>query len=189
MESASVPQPQAVPENLADQESREQRVRELVSSYQLLVCNPSPAYAAILNSNLRKRDDDTIPMLLGICATAAEALALIPPDADEVLLVTTSHLRDGSCVQLVETLLSQTAPPHLLVVQVVDAPALPLASLRPAASRLKRRWRRQGHSPIGSWRCWRSWLQDSATVRSPNGSWWPRSRPVTTSNAYCGSSR
>ena len=129
MESASVAQPQAVPENLADQESREPRVRELVSSYQLLVCNPSPAYAAILNSNLRKRDDDTTPMLLGICATAAEALALIPPDADEVLLVTTSHLRDGSCVQLVETLLSQTAPPHLLVVQVVDAPALPLASL------------------------------------------------------------
>lgn len=78
MESASVAQPHGAPETLAVQELREQRVRELVSSYQLLVCNPSPAYAAILNSNLRKRADDTIPVLLGICATAAEALALLP---------------------------------------------------------------------------------------------------------------
>ena len=129
MESASVAQPHGAPETLADQELREQRVRELACSYQLLVCNPSPAYAAILNSNLRKRDDDIIPMLLGICATAAEALALLPPAAEDVLLITTSHLRDGSCVPLIETLLSQTTPPHLLVVQVVDAPALPLASL------------------------------------------------------------
>jgi DNA-binding NarL/FixJ family response regulator len=56
-------------------------------------------------------------------------LALLPPAAEDVLLITTSHLRDGSCVPLIETLLSQTTPPHLLVVQVVDAPALPLASL------------------------------------------------------------
>ena len=129
MESASVAQPDGAPETLTDQEMREQRVRELACSYQLLVCNPSPAYAAILNSNLRKHADDTIPMLLGICATAAEALALLPPAAEDVLLITTSHLRDGSCVPLIETLLSQTTPPHLLVVQVVDAPALPLASL------------------------------------------------------------
>jgi DNA-binding NarL/FixJ family response regulator len=131
MESGSAAEPHAAPEPRADQEAREQRVRELVSNYQLLVCNPSPAYAAILRSNLDKHADDSSPVLLGVCATAAEALALLPAAAEAVLLVSTSQLRDGSCVPLIETLLGQTAPPHLLVVQVVDAPALPLASLLP----------------------------------------------------------
>jgi DNA-binding NarL/FixJ family response regulator len=131
MESGSAAQPEAAPEPRADQEAREQRVRELVSNYQLLVCNPSPAYAEILKSNLHKRADNSSPVLLGVCTTAAEALALLPAAAEAVLLVSTSRLRDGSCVPLIETLLAQTVPPHLMVVQVVDAPALPLASLLP----------------------------------------------------------
>jgi len=131
MESGSAAQHHATPEPRADQEAREQRVRKLFRNYKVVVCNPSPAYAAILKNYLHKLADGSSPMLLGVCATTTEALTLLPAAAEAVLLFTTSQLRDGSCVPLIQTLLRQSVPPHLLVVQVVDAPALPLASLLP----------------------------------------------------------
>ena len=132
MESGSAAQHHATPVPRADQEVREQRVRKLFHNYNgLLVCNPSPGYTAILKNYLRKLADGSSPMLLGVCATAAETLTLLPASAEGVLLFTTSQLREGSCVPLIKTLLAQSVPPHLLVVQVVDAPALPLASLLP----------------------------------------------------------
>jgi len=131
MESGSAAHHHATPEPWADQEAREQRVRNLFRNYKLLVCNPSPGYTAILKNYLRKLADGSSPMLLGVCATAAETLTLLPAAAEGVLLFTTSQLREGSCVPLIKTLLAQSVPPHLLVVQVVDAPALPLATLLP----------------------------------------------------------
>ncbi|MEB3244251.1 MAG: response regulator transcription factor [Cyanobacteriota bacterium] len=109
----------------------ETQLRRLLGGRRLLVGNPSPAYAAVLRSNLLHGDpSDPPPQLVAICSTLAElSAALAATPGTDVLLVTTSRLRDGCVVSLVLQALAAPEPPQVLLLLGMDDPPLPLAPL------------------------------------------------------------
>ncbi|MEB3254789.1 MAG: response regulator transcription factor [Synechococcaceae cyanobacterium] len=105
-------------------------LRRRLSGRRLLVGNPSLAYASVLRSYLLENDPQVAPpQLLGLATTVEALRALLPKDGGELLVATTSQLRDGCCVGLLQELLGRPQPPALLVTLALEAPALPLAAL------------------------------------------------------------
>jgi DNA-binding NarL/FixJ family response regulator len=106
------------------------QLRHMLDGRKLLVGNPSPAYASILRSILLRSDlSDAPPQLLAICSTCVELAAGLAEADGELLVVTTSQLRDGCCVPLLLELIARPQPPLLLVVLGVEEPPLPCAPL------------------------------------------------------------
>lgn len=105
-------------------------IRRLLSGVPLVVGNPSPAYGTMLQSNLLSQDPSVAPpRLLGMASTVAELRLLLPDGAADVLVATTSQLRDGCCVPLLTEWLGRPDPPALLVLLQEEAPPLPLEVL------------------------------------------------------------
>jgi len=105
-------------------------LRRLLSGVRLLVGNPSPAYTTMLRSNLLSQDPAVLPpRLLGMASTVADLRPLLPDSAADVLVATTSRLRDGDCVPLLADWLRRPDPPSLLVLLQEEAPPLPLMAL------------------------------------------------------------
>lgn len=104
-------------------------LRKRLSGVRLVVGNPSLSYAIILRTHLRQTDRFPPPQLLGIASTVAELRALVPDSAADVLVATTSGLRDGCAIPLVTEWLERPEPPALLVLLQADDPPLPLARL------------------------------------------------------------
>ncbi len=106
------------------------KLRHLLVGRRLLVGNPSPAYASMLRSSLLHSDHgEPPPQLLAICSTLADLTAALADADPELLVVTTSQLRDGCCVPLLLELIARPQPPLLLVVLGVEEPPLPVAPL------------------------------------------------------------
>jgi two-component system response regulator DevR len=106
------------------------QLRLRLQGWRLLVGNPSPAYGAILRSNLALPGRAVpAPEMVGIATSVAALRQLMPAQTGDLLLLTTGHLQDGSCVPLLQELLAWPDPPQLLVVLGVEEPALPLAPL------------------------------------------------------------
>jgi two-component system response regulator DevR len=103
-------------------------LRQRLRDVPLLVGNPSLSYAAMLRSALRHGEAIESPQLLGIASTLAELRALLPDSAADVLVVTTSQLRDGCSIPLVREWLERPDPPALLVLLQQDDPPLPLVN-------------------------------------------------------------
>ncbi len=105
-------------------------LRRLLSGVQLVVGNPSPAYVTMLRSNLLSQDPAVPPpRLLGMASTVAGLRPLLPEAAADVLVATTSRLRDGDCVPLLVEWRRRPDPPSLLVLLQDEAPPLPLLAL------------------------------------------------------------
>ncbi|MEB3260199.1 MAG: LuxR C-terminal-related transcriptional regulator [Cyanobacteriota bacterium] len=105
-------------------------LRRLLSGVRLVVGNPSPVYTTMLRSNLLRQNDALPPpRLLGMASTVAGLRPLVPESAADVLVATTSHLRDGCCVPLLMDWLRRPDPPSLLVLLQDESPPLPLAAL------------------------------------------------------------
>ena len=104
-------------------------VRQRLRDVPLLVGNPSLSYAAMLRSALRHVEAIGSPQLLGIASTLADLRALLPDSAADVLVVTTSQLRDGCSIPLLKEWLERPEPPALLVLLQQDDPPLPLVEL------------------------------------------------------------
>jgi DNA-binding NarL/FixJ family response regulator len=105
-------------------------LRRRLIGRRLLVGNPSPAYASMLRVHLLRNDPEVPPPeLLGVASSTEELRSLLPEASGDVLVATTSRLRDGPCVGLLEELLCQPEPPQLLVTLPLDDPALPLVPL------------------------------------------------------------
>ena len=105
-------------------------LRRRLSGVRLVVGNPSPAYGTILRSVLLNQEAVIPPpRLLGIASTVAGLRPLLPDAAADVLVATTSQLRDGSCVPLLTEWLRLSAPPSLLVLLQEESPPLPLVEL------------------------------------------------------------
>ncbi|NBW62383.1 MAG: DNA-binding response regulator [Synechococcaceae bacterium WB4_1_0192] len=106
------------------------QLRRLLGNRKLLVGNRSIAYASMLSSNLLRLDaSEPLPELLAITSSQGELAAALAGARDDLLLATTSRLRDGCCVPLILEILAGTDPPQLLVMLGMDEPALPLAPL------------------------------------------------------------
>ncbi|MEB3168947.1 MAG: response regulator transcription factor [Synechococcaceae cyanobacterium] len=109
---------------------QEAQLRGLLEGRPLLVGNPSPAYASVLRSNLLRSDiHASPPQLLAICTTLEELATALESAGQDLLLVTTSQLRDGCCIPLLLELIARPDPPRLLVVLGVEEPPLPLVPL------------------------------------------------------------
>jgi DNA-binding NarL/FixJ family response regulator len=106
-------------------------LRRLLSGVRLVVGNPSPAYGTMLRSNLLGHGAAIPPpQLLGMASTIDGLRHLLPDaNASDVLVATTSHLRDGCCVPLLAEWSRRAAPPSLLVLLQDEAPPLPLVPL------------------------------------------------------------
>ena len=106
------------------------QLRHLLVGRKLLVGNPSPAYASMLRSSLLRSDlSDPPPQLVAICSTLGELAAALTEADKDLLVVTTSQLRDGCCVPLLLELIARPQPPLLLVVLGVEEPPLRFAPL------------------------------------------------------------
>lgn len=106
------------------------QLRRLLGNRKLLVGNRSIVYASMLSSNLLRLDaSEPLPELLVITSSQGELAAALAGARDDLLLATTSRLRDGCCVPLILEILAGTDPPQLLVMRGMDEPALPLAPL------------------------------------------------------------
>jgi two-component system response regulator DevR len=104
-------------------------LRQRLRDVPLLVGNPSLSFAAMLRSALRHGGAIGSPKLLGFASTMADLRALLPDSATDVLVVTTSQLRDGSSIPLLREWLEWPEPPALLVLLQQDEPPLPLVKL------------------------------------------------------------
>lgn len=108
----------------------DQALRRHLSGRRLLVGNPSLAYASVLRSYLMESDADVAPPdLLGLATTTEALRSLLPYSTADLLVVTTSRLRDGCCVGLLEELLERPDPPSVLVMLPLESPALALGRL------------------------------------------------------------
>ncbi len=106
------------------------QLRRLLGQRRLLVGHRSTAYGSMLSSNLLRKDADApLPELVAICSNRDELVRALAEATGDVLLATTSRLRDGCCVPLLLELLTGAPPPPLLVMLGMDEPALPLAPL------------------------------------------------------------
>lgn len=106
------------------------QLRRLLGPRRLLVGHRSTAYGSMLSSNLLRKDAAApLPELVAICSDQGQLATALAAATGEVLLATTSRLRDGSCVPLLLDLLAGADPPQLLLMLGVDEPALPLAPL------------------------------------------------------------
>jgi DNA-binding NarL/FixJ family response regulator len=114
----------------ADFPTIDANLRRLLSGVPLVVGNPSPAYGTMLRSNLLSQDAAIPPpRLIGMTSTVAGLRPLLPESAADVLVATTSQLRDGCCVPLLAEWLRRPEPPALLVLLQEEAPPLPLVAL------------------------------------------------------------
>lgn len=105
-------------------------LRRLLSGVRLVVGNPSPAYGMALRSNtLWPVSEIPPPQLLGFATTVDSLRSLLPEPAADVLVATTSQLRDGCCVPLLQEWVGQAEPPALLVLLQEQDPPLPLLPL------------------------------------------------------------
>jgi DNA-binding NarL/FixJ family response regulator len=104
-------------------------LRHRLRGVRLVVGNPSLSYASILRSNLNHQEAIPPPQLLGIASTVADLRSLVPDSAADVLVATTSQLRDGCTIPLVREWLRRPDPPALLVLLQEDDPPLPLVKL------------------------------------------------------------
>ena len=105
-------------------------LRRLLSGVRLVVGNSSPAYGPVLRSNLLWNGAELPPpALLGIASTVDALRQLLPDPAADVLVATTSQLRDGCCVPLLLEWLRRAEPPSLLVLLQEEAQPLPLVPL------------------------------------------------------------
>jgi DNA-binding NarL/FixJ family response regulator len=104
-------------------------LRQRLRGVRLVVGNPSLSYATMLRSALRHGVVIPPPQLLGIASTVADLRALLPDSAADVLVTTTSQLRDGCAIPLVWEWLERPDPPALLVLLQEGDPPLPLVRL------------------------------------------------------------
>jgi two-component system response regulator DevR len=104
-------------------------LRHRLRGVRLIVGNPSLSYATMLRSNLNHQKAIPPPQLLGVASTVAELQSLIPDSAADVLVATTSQLRDGCSIPLMRDWLQRPDPPALLVLLQEGEPALPLEKL------------------------------------------------------------
>jgi RNA polymerase sigma factor (sigma-70 family) len=108
----------------------DQALRRQLSGRRLLVGNPSLAYAPVLRSYLLESDANVAPPdLLGLATTTDALRSLLPCSTADLLVVTTSRLRDGCCVGLIEELLERPDPPSVLLMLPLESPAVTLGRL------------------------------------------------------------
>lgn len=102
---------------------RSRSVRELLLAYQLLVCTGHQPYATLLRVNFQQQqeaarhadDAGRVQRLLGVCTSRREALELVPPSGDDVLVISAEVLEDGPALPLLRELAQRPSRPRLVI--------------------------------------------------------------------------
>lgn len=106
---SSLPDPQGLLE-------RGRQVRNLLSEWRLLVCTPQRPYGHLLLANLLgSSPQEPSQQLLGYCRRGSEAMALLPDEASDVLILSQEILLDGPALPVLQQLLQRPAPPTVLL--------------------------------------------------------------------------
>ena len=98
------------PEDLLE---RGRQVRSLLSEWRLLICTPQRPYGQLLLANLLgSPPEEPSQQLLGYCRRGAEAPALLPTQASDVLILSQEILLDGPALPVLQQLLQRPRPPR-----------------------------------------------------------------------------
>ncbi len=101
------------PEDLLE---RGRQVRSLLSEWRLLICTPQRPYGQLLLANLLgSPPEEPSQQLLGYCRRGAEAPALLPTQASDVLILSQEILLDGPALPVLQQLLQRPRAPTVLL--------------------------------------------------------------------------
>jgi DNA-binding NarL/FixJ family response regulator len=107
------PDPQTDPQTLLE---RGRQVRHLLSRWRLVVCTAQRSYGHLALANLfGSPPEEPEQRLLGLARRGAEARALVPEQATDVLILSQETLLDGPALPVLRQLLQRPAPPTVLL--------------------------------------------------------------------------
>lgn len=95
---------------------RSRRVGRQLSHWRLLICTGELPYGLLMLAHLLEGPAGAPPQrLLGLCRRAADAPALLPEPADDVLVLCQEFLADGPALPMLRRLLRLASPPTVLL--------------------------------------------------------------------------
>lgn len=97
-------------------QQQKRRLADALRPWRLLLCTTDRPYGLLLLANLLDTPpDQPSQRLLGLCRRSADALALLPDGAGDVLVLSQEFLQDGPALPMIGQMLRRPSPPTVLL--------------------------------------------------------------------------